>query len=113
MDILDKIQFLLKSQGKTQKELTDHLGVSKATFSQWKSGCSKSYLRFLPQIADFFSVSVDYLLGKTEEKTPSAPSAESTLDEKKKYLIDLLSKLDDKHLAEFIKYAEFLKSKDN
>lgn len=67
MDTLDKISILLKEQGKKQKDLTDYLGVTKNAFSNWKSGNNTSYMKKLPQIADFFDVSVDYLLGKATE----------------------------------------------
>ncbi len=66
MDTLDKIINLLKQQGRTQKELTDYIGVSKGTFTDWKSGKTVSYNRYLPKIAEFFDVSVDYLVGKDE-----------------------------------------------
>ena len=55
---------LLKEQGKKQIDLTNFLGLSKNIFSEWKSERSTSYKKHLPQIAEFFGVSVDYLLGK-------------------------------------------------
>ena len=58
---------LLKNQKKTQKQLCDAIGIGKQTFSNWKSGISSSYTKYLSQIADFFDVSVDYLL-KDENK---------------------------------------------
>ncbi len=64
MCTLEKIIELLKSQGKKQKDLTDFLGLTKNTFTNWKAGHSESYKKLLPQIAEFFNVSVDYLLGK-------------------------------------------------
>lgn len=64
------IQSLLEKQKKEQQELCKYLNVSKSTFSNWKSGNSESYLKKLPEIADYFGVTVNYLLGK-EEKTPS------------------------------------------
>ena len=45
-----------------QKELAEFLQIKNV--SDWKSGKSKSYTKYLPQIAEFFGVSVDYLLGK-------------------------------------------------
>lgn len=62
MNTLDKISKLLKEQGKTQKDLTDFLQMSQVTFSEWKKGKSKSYMKYLPKIASFLKVSVDSLL---------------------------------------------------
>ena len=47
-----------------QKELSDYLGLSKNTMTGWKNGNNNSYMKHLPKIAEFFGVSVDYLLGK-------------------------------------------------
>lgn len=65
--IIQTIIRLLKEQNKSQKSLTDYLGITQNAFTDWKSGRIKSYNKHLPQIADFFGVSVDYLLGNTDE----------------------------------------------
>ena len=63
MEVLNKILDLLKQNKKKQKDLTDFLGVSHNVFTEWKAGRNSSYKRHLPKIAEFFGVSVDYLLG--------------------------------------------------
>jgi len=66
LDILDRITALL--EGRDQKELTDYLGLKNVAFSEWKSGKSKSYRKYLIEIANFFGVSLDYLVyGKVEQ----------------------------------------------
>ena len=62
MSVLDKICELLKQQGKKQKDLTDYLGITKNSFTDWKSGRIKSYTKHIPKIAEFLGVSTDYLL---------------------------------------------------
>ena len=64
MDVLNKIIELLDAKNKKQIELTNFLGISKNAFTNWKSGNNTSYIKHLPKIAEFFGVSVDYLLGK-------------------------------------------------
>ncbi|MCH5203099.1 MAG: helix-turn-helix transcriptional regulator [Oscillospiraceae bacterium] len=68
MDTLNKIIELLTAQNRQQKELTDYLGVEKSTFSAWKNGKSASYKKYLPEIASFFSVTVDELLGNSVDR---------------------------------------------
>ena len=63
MEVLHKIIQLLKENNKKQIELTDYLGISKNAFTNWKIGDNSSYMKYLPKIAEFFGVSVDYLLG--------------------------------------------------
>lgn len=67
MSIVDKIIMLLDEKKLNQKELTDYLEVDKSTFSQWKNGKSSSYKKYLPEIARFFSISVDELVGNSKQ----------------------------------------------
>ena len=76
MCTIDVVLELLKNQGKTQKQLCDSIGIGKQTFSNWKSGISSSYTKYLSQIANFFNVSVDYLL-KDENSIKKDPPLNS------------------------------------
>ncbi len=102
MHILNNIIKELSIQSKKQKDLCEHLGVGKQAFSDWKSGKSNSYTKYLPQIADYFGVSVDYLLGK-EETVPASP-----LDDNKKELFDHIDRMTADQLEQLKSYAKFL-----
>ena len=70
MNILDRIIALLGDAD--QKQLTDYLELKKTAFSDWKSGKSNSYRKYLVEIADYFNVSLDYLVyGKESTNTLS------------------------------------------
>jgi transcriptional regulator with XRE-family HTH domain len=97
LSTINKISELLSEQGKTQKELTDYLGITKNAFTDWKSGRIKSYNKHLDKIAEFFGVSVDYLLGKT----PSPEREDIPEDEKR--LRDLLSQMSEEQLQTALK----------
>ena len=71
MYTLIKIKQLLKVNNLNQKALTDYLCINKNAFTNWSNGSNKSYIKHLPQIAEFFNVSVDYLLGREETKKES------------------------------------------
>lgn len=96
---LDNITKLLKSNNKTQKDLTDYLGITKNSFTNWKAGQNKSYIKYLPQIASFFNCSVDYLLGK--ESTAEA----SEHDELNEYLEEIRTRPEMKMLFSITKNA--------
>lgn len=69
MDIIDRITMLLN--GREQQELTNYLNLKSVAFSEWKSGKSKSYRKYLIEIAEFFDVSIDYLVyGKEKNSAP-------------------------------------------
>ena len=64
MNTLDKILSLLTEKGIQQKTFAENIGVTKHTITDWKNGRSKSYMKYIDKIADFFDVSADYLLKK-------------------------------------------------
>ena len=72
MEVLTNILALLKKQNKKQIELATCLGLSKNVFTEWKAGRNTSYKKYLPEIADFFGVSVEYLLGKEIDTSEDA-----------------------------------------
>lgn len=80
MEILEKISKLLKEQGKKQKDLTDFLGISKNAFTDWKSGRINSYMKYLPQIAEFLGVGVDYLISNEESQKKNDILADAILN---------------------------------
>lgn len=82
MRILDNITTALKNNGKKQKDLCEHLGISKNNYTDWKSGKSSSYKKYLPEIAEYLGVSVDCLLGKTNQAEKQENSVELSHHEK-------------------------------
>ncbi len=59
---------LRKEAGISQKKAADALGISQALLSHYEKGIRECGLLFLVRAADFYRVSVDYLLGRTLEK---------------------------------------------
>lgn len=87
MYTINKITALLKEQKRSQSELTDYLGVNKSIFTQWKKGQNNSYLKYLPQLAEFFGVSVSEFFDEGETK-----NAPVYLDNETRELLDALRK---------------------
>jgi DNA-binding Xre family transcriptional regulator len=59
--IVLKIMELLKIQGKTEKDLTEHVGVANTTFTKWKYKGVKSYRKYMDKIAEYLEVTPEYL----------------------------------------------------
>lgn len=58
-----------KAKGITQEQLADYIGVSKASVSKWESGVSFPDILLLPELATYFNISVDELLGYSPQLT--------------------------------------------
>ncbi|NTM12715.1 helix-turn-helix transcriptional regulator [Enterococcus faecium] len=69
MTVFERIKFLAKKHSKTMKQVTIDLGYSENYFYSLKSGKQPSAEK-LTEIANYFDVSVDYLLGREERETP-------------------------------------------
>lgn len=52
----------------SQVELAEKLGVTKQSVSNWENDNIQPPIEMLVKIADFFSVSTDYLLGRDDKK---------------------------------------------
>lgn len=49
-----------------QKDLAEYLNISQNTYSYYENGHRQIPLEVLAKLADYYGVSVDYLLGLTE-----------------------------------------------
>ena len=67
MTVFERIQSLAKKRGIPMSKLALTLGFSENLFYRWKSSDPKAV--DLEKVADYFEVSVDYLLGR-ETETP-------------------------------------------
>lgn len=78
---------LRDSMGLKDADIVKATGITKSTFSDWKSGRSNPKKEKLQKIADFFSVSLDYLM-TGEDK--------SDLSDKKYYINEETAEMADK-----------------
>ena len=62
----DRLKQLRKSNNLTQTELGKILGVGKTTISMYETNNSTPNDEIKLKIAEYFNVSLDYLLGKTD-----------------------------------------------
>ena len=66
----ENIRNLRIDNGYTQKQIAEQLGISQNTYSQYEVGVLNYPVDALMILADFYGVSVDYLLGRTNKKEP-------------------------------------------
>lgn len=67
MSIIERILQIMDSKHLNQTELCKILGIKDSTFSSWKTRGTDPPAKYLVLICEFLGVSVDYLLGRTEE----------------------------------------------
>ena len=64
-----RLTHLMADKEIKKKELADFLDVSAAAIGQFKSGIATPKIDNLIKLAEYFNVSIDYLLGLTDVKT--------------------------------------------
>ena len=75
---------LCKQHGVTPYKVSKETGVSQPTLSEWKKGTYTPKQDKLQKIADYFGVTLDYLMGNThaDEQTPPEMQKAPTLNKK-------------------------------
>lgn len=68
MEILvaKRIKGLMESEKLTQMQLANAINVGQSSVSDWLNSKSEPSIESLWKLADFFDVSVDYLIGRKE-----------------------------------------------
>lgn len=65
---LQHLKDLREDRDIRQKTIADYLGISQNTYSQYENGIISISPEMLIKVADYFDVSIDYLLGRTNNK---------------------------------------------
>ncbi len=66
--IFPNIRNLREDNDKKQIELANYLNVKQTTYSKYELGKINIPIEIFIKLADYYDVSVDYLLGRTKEK---------------------------------------------
>ena len=66
----ENIRNLRVDAGMTQQQVAEYLNVKQNTYSQYEIGVLNYPIDVLCRLDDLYQVSVDYLLGRTDEKKP-------------------------------------------
>lgn len=62
MDVVDRLNLLQEQSGMNKKELTKVIGIGHNAFTAWNKGETKPGLKPLIKIAQYFNVSLDWLV---------------------------------------------------
>ncbi|MCL2486372.1 MAG: helix-turn-helix domain-containing protein [Oscillospiraceae bacterium] len=68
--IFRRVKDLREDNDYKQKQLADYLYVKQSTYSDYENGKINIPVEALTRLADFYNTSVDYLLGRTDDKKP-------------------------------------------
>lgn len=93
MQIGNEITLLRTKNGIKRAELADELKVSHSLVGLWETGKRLPSLDMLISIADYFHVSIDYLLRHDRKVSPAQFTKTAETDESIQLLLDTYNKL--------------------
>lgn len=73
-----RVKFLRQSKELNQVQLAEKLGVKKQSISNWENDNIMPSIDMLEKIADFFSVTTDYLLGREGKELSNGQTLDVT-----------------------------------
>ena len=78
---MENLKKIRNERNISQKTVADFLGVSQQAYANYENGKRQPEYKILAILADYFNVSVDYLLGREEiKKAPAVAEAEKISD---------------------------------
>ena len=102
MEFSERLKKLRKEAGLTQVDVAEKLGISQPAYASWERGVKKPTQENLVKIAQVLNVSVDYLVGNSEEKSDELDNIELLFRMNSKGLTDEEKKVFQKELIEFM-----------
>ena len=102
MEFSERLKELRKQAHLTQVELASKLGIVQSSYADWERGKKKPTQDNLVKIAQILNVSVDYLVGNSEEKADELDNIELLFRMNSKGLTDKEKNVFKKELIEFM-----------
>ena len=69
----ERLAGLRRRRGVSQRQVAAELGISQALLSHYENGAREPGLGFVCRVCDYYGVSADYLLGRSESPASLEP----------------------------------------
>lgn len=102
MEFSERLKKLRKDAGLTQVDVSEKLGISQPAYASWERGIKKPTQDNLVKIAQVLNVSIDYLVGNSEEKSDELDNIELLFRMNSKGLTEKEKEIFKKELIEFM-----------
>lgn len=81
LEFTERLNALMSELDVSSYKLTKATGIANGLISNWRNGKGAPNLDNLGRLADYFGVSTDYLMGRTDVRTMAASGARDDDDE--------------------------------
>lgn len=95
--------------GKTQSDIAQIIGITRAAYSNIETGKREPDFKSVNTLADYFNVSVDYLLGREDiQKRPATVTDDEPMSPLDSRLIEIIRQLTPENKRKLADQLEFL-----
>ena len=111
-DFSRNLVLLRKEKGLSQKKVSEDLSISQALLSHYEKGIRECGLEFVVKTADYFGVSCDFLLGRTDKREASrseksgkltdSSSSQNSINGSVNIVLGILKKINSKSLSGYV-----------
>lgn len=67
---MERLRLLRESKGKYQKDIAEILNMKQQQYQRYENGITEMSISLLNILADYYDTSIDYIIGRTDEKKP-------------------------------------------
>ena len=103
---MDRLRLLRRAAGETQQHIANMLGIDRSTYTKYETSVSEPNIATLCRLAEHFGVTIDYLLGYTDNPTGVFQIESLALNAD-----TAISDLTEEEKGELLDFARFLLSK--
>lgn len=108
---MNRLREIRNSKGLTLRELGDILNITYTALSKAENGQRNLNDSDINMLCDYFKVSADYLLCRTDNPSPELVE-QKNLTIQERYILDAIKGLSTEQYQEIIKYIELIKIRD-
>lgn len=108
MDLGSRLKILRESKRLKQEDITKRFSLTGSGYSQYENNKRRPSYELLSEFADFYDVSIDYLLGRIDTHYPFASKKVGKYSETELAIIYMLHEMDEQHRESIHDYVQFV-----
>ena len=107
-----RLKELRKAHKLKQTDIAEVLSCSQGVYSRYESEDREPPFDIIKKLAEYYGVTIDYLMGVESAPTPPAPTKENTPAERRAEAKMLLESMADEQYQAALQYLKFLKKQE-
>lgn len=90
---MERLRSLRKDKKQTQQQIATYLGITQQAYAAYENNKAQPPIDILNRLASLFNVSIDYLLGRNNEKSPTIFDLHPDIHPVKKHRVPMLGEI--------------------